>query len=310
MKNLIYGCMGLGGNPSGSVIDKETRNHAFAALDMAYDSGITIFDNADIYNGGRAEKVFGLWLKENPDMREKIIIQSKTGIKLHAGPHASSYYDFSESYIRQQVEGILDRLQVSYLDMLLLHRPDVLAQPEELAEVLNKLEQQGKVRSFGVSNMSVAQIQWLEHSTGISFRANQIQFSLGHSFLVDETAFVNTGTPMDQGLNGMLYYAMTKGMELQAWSPLDKGRFLSIHPDSTPSEKQTTVYLNQLAEKYNSTPGAVALNWVMKLPAAIAPVIGSTTPSRIKSLARTLDFEITRDEWYSLWVSARGNKLP
>ncbi len=305
---IIYGCMGLGG--SAAIVSEKEKKIAFNALDAAMKSGIRHFDHADIYNSGRAELVFGLWLENNPGIRKDISIQSKTGIKLHAGPFHSSFYDFSEEYILRQVDGILKRLKTDYLDMLLLHRPDPLARGDALKSVFNILIKKGLVKKIGVSNMSVPQIEWIENITGENIAANQIRFGLGHLFLVDQQVMVNTSLTMNHGLFGMMHFCMQRDIEIQAWSPLDRGRFLRLHPDSTSNEVEAFNMLKTLASRYNTEPATIALNWLMQLPATISPVIGTTNPKRIKELTNALNFNISHDEWYRLWIIARDAKLP
>lgn len=307
--NVIYGCMGLGGDlPEFSF---ETKKQSFRALDAAIDSGIRRFDHANIYNKGKAEAVFGLWLKENKGLREELIIQSKAGIKLHSGPHNSSYYDFSSAYIIDQVQRSLERLNVDYLDMFLLHRPDPLASPEIVDETMNGLVQKRLVRSLGVSNMSVAQIEWLRTNAGVDVVANQIQFGLGHALLVEQDVLVNTNNISNNGLQGMLQYAMTNNIELQAYSPLDKGLYLKeLMEGDSEDVVNTKALLQELSITYNSNPMAILLNWITRLPAHMVPVIGTTNPDRIEAVKSISEFELSHDDWYRLWVTSRGEKLP
>ena len=307
--NVIYGCMGLGGNQS--EFSNETKKQAFRALDAAIDGGIRRFDHANIYNLGKAETVFGLWLRENNGLRKEIYIQTKAGIKLHVGPYNSSYYDFSSDYIIAEVKKSMERLNVDYLDMFLLHRPDPLAAPEIVAKTMKYLVQEGLAKSIGVSNMSVAQIDWLRNTVGVEVVANQIQFGLGHALLVEQDVLVNTNNVANHGLQGMLQYAMTNDIELQAYSPLDRGLFL-LPLAETDSEgvANTKALLHELSIKYNATPMAILLNWITKLPARMAPIIGTVKPNRIAAVKDVVDFKISHDDWYRLWVMARGEKLP
>ncbi|HPE86809.1 MAG: aldo/keto reductase [Bacteroidia bacterium] len=308
-EKIIYGCMGLGGAVNTTVSDLAVLKKTFMALETAYDSGIYRFDHADIYNQGRAESVFGLWLKDNPGLRSKIFLQSKTGINLHAGPYNSSYYDFSETYLSQHVEQILARLHTDYLDSLLLHRPDPLASGEALARVLQPLVKNGTVRSLGVSNMSVWQIQWLEHALQLPVRVNQIRFSLGHSLLVDQMVWVNSAKVMNHGLDGMLSFASQYAVELQAWSPLDKGLFLSPFAADAKNIPATAGLLKELSQIYDVAPGVIALSWVLRVP-QVAAVIGTTRPERIKALVEASRITLSHDDWYRLWITASGEKLP
>lgn len=307
--NVIYGCMGLGGEQS--KFPNETKKQAFRVLDAAIESGIRRFDHANIYNKGKAEAVFGLWLKEHRGLREDIYIQSKAGIKLNMGPHNSSFYDFSSDYIIDEVKMSLERLNVDYLDMFLLHRPDPLASPDTVARTMKYLAQEGLVKSFGVSNMSVAQMDWLRNTAGVDVVANQIQFGLGHALLVEQDVLVNTNNVTNHGLQGMLQYAISNDIELQAYSPLDRGLFLRPIAE-TDSERvaNTKVLLYEYSITYNVTPMAILLSWITTLPARMAPIIGTINPDRIAAVKDIVDFHISHDDWYRLWIAARGEKLP
>lgn len=305
---MIYGCMGLGG--IATPISEQEISKAFHALDTAYQAGFRRFDHADIYNGGRAETVFGLWLQHHPSIRNKIRIQSKTGIKLNAGPLKSSLYDLSKTYILKQVNNMLERLRTDYLDMLLLHRFDPLTHGDELKEVFHDLKSNGRVKSFGVSNMSAKQTEWISNATHESIDANQLQLSLGHSLLLDEQVLFNIMDIRHTNATGMLQFAIDNDIEIQAWSPLDRGRFLNLHIDSSASEYDTGKMLKRLGEKYGVDAATIALNWIMQIPGKVVPVIGSTNPQRIKSMALAEQFSITHDEWYALWITARDEKLP
>ncbi|MEI6574944.1 MAG: aldo/keto reductase [Bacteroidota bacterium] len=311
-KSLIYGCMGLGGGWSRDPITSDDERVAQLAVDAALENGITTFDHADIYAFGKSETVFGTVLKSNPGLREKIRIQSKAGIRLKTGPDNSNTYDFSRPYLEKQISGSLKRLNTEYLDLFLLHRPDPLMNPEELAEIFLFLKQRGWVKSFGVSNMSVRQIQVLNNYCGEEMVANQLQFGLAHTLILEEGVFVNNKripTGMDMG--GMLPYAQAHRMEIQAWRPLDRGKYVQAEePSDDKACRDTKLLVQSLAHKYNTDASAVLLAWVLKLPCRISAIIGTTKPARIKSAADSLKIELSREDWYDLWLTANHLVLP
>lgn len=287
------GCMRIAGM-SGSQID--TLVHA------ALDEGINFFDHADIYGGGKSEEIFGAFLGENKGLREKMFIQSKCAI--HDG-----MYDFSGDYIRKSVDGILKRLKVDYIDSLLLHRPDPLMDPEEVGEVFDELEKSGKVRHFGVSNMNRFQIELLQSGLSQKLWADQLQLSLAHTALIDEG--INVNTKFDGGVmrgGGTLEYCRLKGMAVQTWSPLQKGFFGGVFLGD-PAYADLGRELEALAQKYGVGADTIAYAWLLRYPARMQVVLGTTNPDRVKSAAKAAEIQLTRSEWYALYRAA-GNTLP
>lgn len=311
-RSLIYGCMGLGGGWNTTPITKADERNAEEAIEAAMEIGISIFDHADIYAYGKAEEVFGRILKHKPRLRNRIVLQSKVGICRGLGPNGANIYNLSKNYIIEAVEGILSRLQTEYLDVLLLHRPDALMHAEEIAAAFSQLKQQGKVNHFGVSNMSVRQVSNIQLYCDEYMVANQLQLSLGHTLLLDVGVSVNTRlVSVDSGLQGMLEYCQEKSMAIQAYSSLDKGLYTETPLDKlTPSQQETSTMVAALAHKYNTTSASIVLAWLMMIPGTIQPIIGTTKPSRILACKDALSIKLTREEWYSLWILARGEKLP
>ena len=268
----------------------------------ALDSGITLFDHADIYGGGDSEQLFGTFLRSNPGLRDRMILQSKCGI-------CKGCYDFSRDHIVESVEGSLRRLQTDSLDTLLFHRPDVLAEPEEFAEAVRTLKQQGKVRQFGVSNMNPAQIRLLESWTGEKLVADQMQLSLMHAGMVTCELNVNVdnseGTMQDGSL---LSFCRQNGVTLQAWSPFQYGMFRGFFVGN---EKfpELNAQLEELAQVYGTTPSVIALAWILRIPGQIQPIIGTTNPRRVQELCAAAGITLTRQEWYSLYLAC-GYLLP
>ena len=287
------GCMRIVG-----FDEKKTEEYIRTALDL----GINFFDHADIYGGGHCEELFGEFLKKNPEYREKMFIQSKCAI--HDG-----LYDFSGEYIKRSVDGILTRLKVEYIDSLLLHRPDPLMEPEEVGEVFDELERSGKVRHFGVSNMNRYQMELLQSGVRQKLWVNQLQMSLAHTPLIDEG--INVNTQFDGGVMrgaGTLEYCRMQGIGVQTWSPLQKGFFGGVFlGDEAYAELNRE--LDRLAEQYGVTADAIAYAWLLRYPARMQVVLGTTNPARVKSAAKAAEVELTRSEWYALYKAA-GNSLP
>lgn len=307
-RKLIYGCMGLGGSWDSSPLSTKDQKKADSIIEMALSAGITHFDHADIYTFGKAEQAFGNFLRNNSSIREKLFIQSKTGIVLHAGPLQSSTYNLSRNYINSQVDKILNRLSTDYLDALLLHRPDPLTSMEELAETLRILKESGKVKSFGVSNMSTSQIQLLQSYLNEPLTTNQIELSLSHSNLLDLEVWVNREeSPKEAGLGDLLAYSQKHNLSLQAYSPLAQGRYSKI---SSFEDNETVNLIEELAEKYKTTSTGILLAWIWKIPANIHPVIGTTNLNRIQESVDAMKVDLKREDWYALWIIAKGVKLP
>lgn len=310
---LVLGCMPFGGGWNRDPITKENVLNAEKAVDAALAIGITMFDHADIYGRGKAEETFGAILKNRPNLREQIVIQSKCGIRLGEGS-LPGRFDFSQEHILATVDGSLQRLGIEYLDVLLLHRPDPLMEPDEVAAAFGQLKASGKVRYFGVSNMSVAQIRFLQRALPDQLAVNQLEMSLAHLHWLDQGVHVNqaAGVPVNFA-EGLMEYSQMETIQLQAWGPLAQGRFSGRSGEMEPDNiRQTAELVGQMAAEKATTPEAIVLGWLMKHPAMIQPVVGTMNPERITACA---DAEhqaqrMTREEWYALYVSARGNPMP
>jgi len=310
-KELIYGCMSLGGSWDINPLSANDILTAEKAIEAALKSEITIFDHADIYKLGKAEVVFGKILQNNSSLRDKITLQSKAGIRYHEGLKESNIYDLSKVYLLQQVDAILKRLQTDYLDIFLLHRPDPLLNPEEIGETFRILKESGKVRSFGISNMSLHQIKAIQKFCDEPLVANQIQLSLGHSQMIDSGVLVNRTNNTDfNGVEGLLEYAQIHDLAIQAYSPLNGGKFTGNLDLASNEEKETTQLIGQLSEKYNTSVEAIVLAWLFKIPGRIQPVIGTKNIERIEACKGAVDLELSRVDWYNLWIMARGQKIP
>ncbi|MFW5827079.1 MAG: aldo/keto reductase [Alkalispirochaeta sp.] len=291
---LIYGCMTLG---SAHVAE----DRAFAALDAATEAGITAFDHADIYAGGASETVFGRWLAEHRELREDILIQSKCGIR----PGDPVMYDFSRNHIVTSVEGILSRLGIEYLDVLLLHRPDPLVEPEEVADAFDYLFRSGKVRSFGVSNHSPLQIEHLRAVLDHELVANQLEISLAHPDIITAGTAVNQREPaMVMRAGEVIDYCRLNSITLQAWGPLAQGKYSGDETNAPAS------VVTEIAQRYGVSREAIVLGWIMRHPAPILPVIGTTNPARIAACAEADTVILDRTDWFRLLQAARGTGMP
>lgn len=291
--NIALGAMRMAGM---SVEDAEK------AVLTAVDCGIDFVDHADIYGGGESEEIFSKILKRNPGLREKIVLQDKCGI-------CKGYYDASCAHILEAVDGCLKRLDVDYLDTLLLHRPDALMEPEEVAEAFTRLQQTGKVRFFGISNENPAQIELLSRYMPGRIIINQLQFSLCHSILVDEGVNVNLHSTHAQVKDGgALDYCRLHDITIQAWSPFQYGFFEGVFLGSDKYPELNAV-IREMAEKYQVTDSAIAVAWILRHPAHIQVIAGSMNPRRLKDIAAGSDIELSRQDWYRLYLAA-GNPLP
>ena len=305
MKNLIIGDtnlevseIGLGCMRITELQDKkEVRN----LIDTAMDQGIDFFDHADIYAKGHAEEVFGEVV--DSAMRQNMIIQSKCGII------PGKAYDFSKEHILNSVDESLKRLRTDYLDILLLHRPDTLMEPEEVAEAFELLEKSGKVRYFGVSNQNSMQIELLNKYCDNRIKINQLQFSIAHCDIVDSGLNVNVHSEAGANRDGsILEYCRLKNITIQAWSPFQYGMFEGVFLNNEKFPKLNKL-MDELAEKYQVTNNAIAVAWILRHPARIQPIVGTTNKTRLTGICKASEVNLTREEWYALYMAA-GKVLP
>lgn len=290
---LAVGCMRIA-----DVTPKETQ----ALVGAAIDEGISFFDHADIYGGGKSEEVFAGAVRALGIKREDMFVQTKCGIR-------KGMYDFSKEHILASVEGSLKRLGTDYLDALLLHRPDTLMEPEEVAEAFAMLRREGKVRSFGVSNFNPMQIELLRQATGETLRFDQLQFGLAHTCMIDEGINVNIACdPGATHTGGVLEYCRLNKIVIQAWSPFQYGMFKGVFWEN-PDYAQAVKVLDELAAAYGITREAMVIAWILRHPAGIQVICGTTNANRLRQLAKAANVKITREEWYRVYLAA-GNSLP
>ncbi len=305
VSRVAYGCLPLGDGGGGASAGEAVAK-AKAALEAALEGGINFFDHADIYRRGSSEIVFGRAIAELGVRREDIFIQSKCGIRVADGaaPHR---FDFSYEHIVSSAEQSLRRLGTDHLDVYLLHRPDALAEPEEVARAFDVLFTSGKVKHFGVSNHTAAQMKLLARALTRPLVTNQLELSLAHTELIDAGIAANQGRP-STGVDGLLDYCRLHGVTVQAWSPLGRGRALGGEADDRARGLARVV--QRLAAEKGVAPEAIPIAWLLRHPAGLQPVLGSAKPDRIRGAARADDVELSREEWYELYGAARGERLP
>lgn len=290
---ISLGCMRISG-----MANQEISSLIHTALD----EGINFFDHADIYGGGKSEEKFAEALDMNRGLREKMILQSKCGI-------ADGYFDFSKGHILEAVDGSLKRLRTDHLDVLLLHRPDALVEPEEVAEAFTILQKNGKVKFFGVSNQNPMQIELLTKFVKQKIVFNQLQFSITNTGMIN--AGVNVNMEIDASINrdgSILDYCRLKDITIQPWSPFQYGFFKGafLDNDKFPELNQK---IDAIAKAKGVTNTAIAIAWILRHPARMQPIIGTTNLKRVKDSCKAADVTLTRPEWYEIYRAA-GNKLP
>lgn len=306
---IVYGCMQLG-RWDHQPVGPEEHRRTEAAVAAALEVGIDTFDHADIYGHGSAEAVFGELLRRSPGLRPRIKVQSKCGIRLADGDRPG-LYDLRPATIRERVHQSLERLRTDYLDTLLLHRPDPLADPAEVAAALDGLYEEGLVLAVGVSNMSAAQIKALQRHTELPITVNQLEMSLLARAWLEGGVLVNTSSYAEVGFpHGTIEHCRAHGIALQAWGSLAGGRFTGLPRE--PQDELVTALVASLAQAHGTTPETILLAWLQRHPAQVVPVIGTTSPDRIRACrdAAAGSVTLTHDEWYELWTTARGGPLP
>lgn len=308
---VIYGCMGLGGGWNQGKVGASEVQQAENIIDVCLSEQINFFDHADIYAFQKAEIAFGGALKNQPTLREKMILQSKCGIRL-AEDGQVKHYDLSKDWIIKSVEGILSRLNTEYLDILLLHRPDPLMQPDEIAEAFSILKRSGKVDHFGVSNMHSAQVQLIQSSLDSPLVANQLEMSLAQLDWLNEG--ITACQPGYQNIAfsaGTIEHSMMNAIQLQSWGCLAQGLFSGRDVSNQSQVVQATANLvSQLALKYQTSLEAIVLAFLFKHPMNMQAVIGTTDIQRIKNCTQVANVNLSKMDWYLLFETARGAEMP
>ncbi len=283
-------------------IDELTNQEISTLIHTALDEGINFFDHADIYGDGLSEAKFAEALGMTPSLRDKMILQTKCGIR-------DGSFDFSKEHILQSVDGSLKRLQTDFVDILLLHRPDALVEPEEVAEAFAILQDSGKVNYFGVSNQNPMQIELLRKFVKQPLIINQLQLSITNTGMID--AGINVNMEIDPGINrdgSILDYCRLKEITIQPWSPFQYGFFEGVFLDNDkfPALNQK---INQIAQSRGVTNTTIVVAWLLRHPAHMQPIVGTTNPGRVRDVCKASDVKLTRQEWYDIYRAA-GNKLP
>jgi len=283
-------------------ISDMTNQEISALIHTALDEGINFFDHADVYGGGKSEEKFAEALGMNSSLREKMILQTKCGIR-------QGSFDFSKEHILEAVDGSLKRLKTGYIDVLLLHRPDALVEPEEVAEAFTILETSGKVKYFGVSNQNPMQIELLCKFVKQKIHFNQLQLSITNTGMID--AGINVNMQIDRSINrdgSILDYCRLKDIIIQPWSPFQYGFFEGVFLDN-PKFPELNQKINEIAADKGVTNTAIAIAWLLRHPAHMQPIIGTTNPQRVKDSCQASGITLTREEWYQIYLAA-GNILP
>ncbi len=286
------------------IKDKSVRE-VEELVETALSVGINAFDLADIYGLGRCEELLGLVLKNRPDLREKMWIQSKCGIRIEE----FTYFDFSKDYIIKSVDGILQRLKIDHLDSLLLHRPDALMESDQVAEAFDLLYKQGKVRDFGVSNQNPMMMELLKKDVKQPLAVNQLQLSAAFTPGFGSGFHVNMEDNQAAMRDGSIFeYCKLHDVVIQAWSVLQFGYFKGNFVGNEKFQALNQV-LDRLATKYGVTSSTIAISWILRYPAKMQAVVGTTNPKHLREVSQAANFSLTRKEWYEIYLAA-GNNLP
>ncbi len=290
---IVVGCMRM---------DELKAAEAETFVQTALDLGANFFDHADIYGGGECERIFARAAKLNDDRREKVFLQSKCGIR-------KGLFDFSKEHILKSVDGILERLDTDYLDMLLVHRPDALMEPEEVAEAFDHLLNTGKVRRFGVSNQSPMQMALLQKFMSQKILANQLQLSITNSGMIRSGINVNMENASSVDHDGeVLSYCRLNDVTIQAWSPFQYGMFEGVFLGN-PKFPELNQKIDEIAARYGVSNTTITTAWILRHPANMQMISGTMSTSRLKQICQACDITLTREEWYEIYRAA-GNELP
>lgn len=290
---IVVGCMRM---------DELKAVEAETFVQTALDLGANFFDHADIYGGGECERIFARAAKLNDDRREKVFLQSKCGIR-------KGLFDFSKAHILKSVDGILERLDTDYLDMLLVHRPDALMEPEEVAEAFDHLLDTGKVRRFGVSNQSPMQMALLQKFMSQKILANQLQLSITNSGMIRSGINVNMENASSIDHDGeVLNYCRLNDVTIQAWSPFQYGMFEGVFLGNA-KFPELNQKIDEISAHYGVSNTTITTAWILRHPANMQMISGTMSTSRLKQICQACDITLTREEWYEIYRAA-GNELP
>ncbi|MFV0393461.1 MAG: aldo/keto reductase family oxidoreductase [Coprobacillaceae bacterium] len=297
VSQVAFGCMRI----SEMSVDELT-----GLISTALDEGINFYDHADIYGGGESEKLFGEVLKRHPEFRKQMIIQTKCGIRRGK----VGYFDFSKEHILASVEQSLERLQTDYIDILLLHRPDTLMDPKEVGEAFQELYESGKVKYFGVSNMNAMQMELLQSGVSQKLLFNQLQYSPIHAGMVTNGLFANMKEEQAIDHDGsILEYCRLKGVTIQPWSIMQASWEEGTYLDN-PDYQEFNDCLQSYADTYNVSKTAIVIAWILRHPANMQPIFGTTKSKHVQEMCAGCDIELSREDWYDIYIKAIGRILP
>lgn len=278
------------------------KKEAANLISTAVEQGINYFDHADIYGAGKCEEIFAEAIKDAKINRESLLIQSKCGIR-------NGFFDFSKEHILNSVDGILNRLDTEYIDTLLLHRPDTLMEPEDVADAFDTLYQNGKVRNFGISNQNPMQIELLKRYVKQPLVFNQLQLSITNTGMIDTGLNVNMSVPNSFDHDGsILEYCRLNDITIQPWSPFQYGFFEGVFLGSDKYPELNKI-IDKMAKQYNVTNSAIAIAWILRHPSKMQPIVGTTSAKRLAEICKAVSVSMSRQEWYEIYCAA-GNKLP
>lgn len=312
VSQIAFGTMHLGGTWDTTPATQDIIDRADILLHTAVDHGINFIDLADIYTWGKSDMMVGEVIKKDPSFRDKVILQAKSGIimpnQLHEG--SVGLYDFTYDNLVTKVERTLQYLNTEYVDILLLHRPDALVEPAEVARAFDHLQSSGKVKYFGVSNHTPYQIDLLKKYVDQPLVANQIELNLIHNELINDGLIFNNHGQSYTGAHGTLDYCRLHDMLVQAWSPVAGGQIFVPKDDAPDNVKAVAAEIKLLAEKHNTTVEAIGIGWLLRHPALMQPILGTMNPKRIGTSVKAVDVELSKLEWYTLLEKANGKAVP
>jgi len=312
VSRIAFGTWHIGGDWDKTPPIQAIKDHANTLLMAAFEHGINHIDLADIYTMGKSDEVIGYALKQNPGLREKLVLQEKAGIIVGANPDYGKpgRYDFSFEHLVSTVEGSLKRLGTDYVDLLAFHRPDPLVEPEEVARAAEHLHKNGMVRFFGVSNHSPMQIELLKKYLDFPLVVNQLELNLLHHYMIGNGVLVNQTAALYANTGSVLEYCRLNDITVQAWSPVAGGQLFNPPTDAPENVRAVARLIADMAEQKGTTREAIALGWLLRHPAGIQPILGTHKPERIADSVKADEVTLDRKEWYSLLEAARGAPVP
>ena len=312
VSRLAYGTWHMGGAWDQTPPTDDRKQRAVRLIHAAVESGINHIDLADIYSMGKSDEVVGYALQQDPSLRDKLVLQEKCGIVVGTNPDFGppQRYDHRFEHIIQSVETSLTRLATDRVDILALHRPDPLVEYEEVARAFDQLQESGKVRYFGVSNHTADQIALLQHHIRQPIVVNQLELSLLHHELISDGILANMDGYPYSNTSGLLDFCRLNQIMIQAWSPTAGGKVFAGKTDSTDREERLAEQIAAVAQRQGTTDEAIALAWLLRHPAGIQPILGTSKIDRIGNSVRADDINLTRTDWYTLLETARSEPVP